>query len=57
LSLFFVVHVLQVLRAGWGNVRSMVTGYVIEHRPHTSAAVAESDDAEPVDDRAEEVSR
>lgn len=29
--LFFVVHLLQVLRAGWGNFRGMVTGYEIEH--------------------------
>ena len=28
--LFFVVHVLQVLRAGWNNFRGMVTGYEIE---------------------------
>ena len=28
--LFFVVHLLQVARAGWGNFRGMVTGYVIE---------------------------
>ncbi|MEZ5228846.1 MAG: cytochrome b/b6 domain-containing protein [Acidimicrobiales bacterium] len=27
---FFAVHVLQVLRSGWGNFRSMVTGYAIE---------------------------
>ena len=32
LSGFFVVHVLQVIRSGWGNFRSMVTGYQIEHR-------------------------
>jgi thiosulfate reductase cytochrome b subunit len=32
LGLFFVVHVLQVARSGWGNFRSMVTGYVIERR-------------------------
>ncbi|AIE84622.1 thiosulfate reductase cytochrome subunit B-like protein [Fimbriimonas ginsengisoli Gsoil 348] len=24
---FFVIHVLQVLRAGWNNFRSMITGY------------------------------
>ena len=29
--LFFVVHLLQVARAGWGNFRGMVTGYEIEH--------------------------
>ncbi len=32
LFLFFLVHVVQVLRSGWGNFRSMVTGYVIERR-------------------------
>ena len=32
LFLFFLVHVLQVIRSGWGNFRSMVTGYQIEHR-------------------------
>ncbi len=32
LLLFFVVHLLQVARSGWGNFRSMITGYVIERR-------------------------
>jgi thiosulfate reductase cytochrome b subunit len=32
LFLFFLVHVLQVIRAGWGNFRSMVTGYQIERK-------------------------
>ena len=27
--LFFLVHVFQVVMAGWGNFRSMITGYVI----------------------------
>jgi len=27
--LFFLVHVFQVVVAGWGNFRSMITGYVI----------------------------
>lgn len=27
LGLFFVVHVLQVIRAGWGNFRAMITGH------------------------------
>ncbi len=27
LVLFFVVHLVQVTRAGWGNLRSMITGY------------------------------
>ena len=37
LSLFFLVHVLQVVRSGWGNFRSMVTGYVIERRSAPTA--------------------
>jgi thiosulfate reductase cytochrome b subunit len=32
LLLFVVMHVIQVVRSGWGNFRSMVTGYVIERR-------------------------
>lgn len=28
--LFFFVHIVQVARAGWSNLRSMITGYVIE---------------------------
>ncbi len=27
--LFFVVHISQVLRAGWNNLRSMITGYEV----------------------------
>ena len=27
--LFFVIHVLQVIRAGWNNFRAMITGYEI----------------------------
>ena len=33
---FIAVHVLQVIRAGWGNFRSMVTGYVIERPAEAS---------------------
>lgn len=40
LGLFFVVHVLQVIRSGWGNFRSMVTGYVIERRPTANSVAA-----------------
>ena len=36
LFLFFVVHVLQVIRSGWGNFRSMVTGYQIERQESES---------------------
>lgn len=28
--LFFIIHVIQVLRAGWNNFRSMIAGYEIE---------------------------
>jgi hypothetical protein len=27
--LFFVVHIAQVMRAGWNNFRAMVTGYEV----------------------------
>ncbi len=27
--LFFVVHVIQVLLAGWNNFRSMITGFEV----------------------------
>jgi thiosulfate reductase cytochrome b subunit len=27
--LFFLIHVMQVVRAGWNNFRAMVTGYEI----------------------------
>ena len=37
-TLYFVIHVAQVIRAGWGNFRSMITGYEIV--PALSAAVA-----------------
>ncbi len=41
--LFFVVHVGQVALAGWGNFRSMITGYEIiktdEKLPETAAVV------------------
>jgi thiosulfate reductase cytochrome b subunit len=32
LFLFFLVHIVQVIRSGWGNFRSMVTGYQIERK-------------------------
>ena len=39
--LFFVVHVVQVALAGWGNFRSMITGYdivgAVETKPEQSA--------------------
>ena len=27
--LFFVIHILQVIRAGWNNFRAMVTGFEV----------------------------
>jgi len=43
--LFFCVHILQVIRAGWNNFRAMITGYEVvpaEEAAHAgkSAAVA-----------------
>jgi thiosulfate reductase cytochrome b subunit len=35
--IFFVIHIAQVIRAGWRNFQSMVTGYELEPRtgaPH-----------------------
>ena len=26
---FFVVHIAQVIRAGWNNARAMITGYEV----------------------------
>lgn len=40
---FFVLHILQVLKAGWPNLRSMITGYVIE----PAGTRPESSDEEP----------
>jgi thiosulfate reductase cytochrome b subunit len=41
--LFFAVHVIQVIIAGWSNFRSMITGYEIvdeERQPEVTAAAA-----------------
>lgn len=35
--LFFVVHVAQVLLAGWNNFRSMVIGYDVQNQPAVAA--------------------
>ena len=32
--LFFGVHILQVMRAGWANFASMITGYQLESKKH-----------------------
>jgi hypothetical protein len=43
--LFFTIHVVQVALAGWGNFRSMITGYDVidatiqdEHEPSRTGA-------------------
>lgn len=53
LLLFVLVHVVQVVRAGWGNFRAMVTGYEIEQsddvdRGTASTEVATVEDGEEV---------
>lgn len=48
--LFFVVHLLQVARAGWNNFRSMITGYSLE--PASPADVAAPDVTTPTDEEA-----
>lgn len=35
---FFVIHVLQVARAGWNNFRSMVTGYELQNPAEGSSS-------------------
>ena len=38
--LFFVIHVIQVILAGWNNFRSMVTGWEVVDFPHKPEAPA-----------------
>lgn len=40
LMLFFVIHILQVIRAGWGNFASMVTGYRLDRADSSEVAPA-----------------
>ncbi len=42
---FFVIHILQVARAGWQNLTSMVTGY--ELQPEPSNAPVDPDGTDP----------
>ena len=37
---FFFIHILQVVRAGWSNFASMVTGYLYERRGHAEVEPA-----------------
>ncbi len=43
--LFFVVHIVQVARAGWRNFTSMVTGYEVVDRPTITPRDTTSDSA------------
>lgn len=44
--LFFVVHVIQVILAGWSNFRSIITGYEIVDAEKDSPAAIEHAEAE-----------
>jgi thiosulfate reductase cytochrome b subunit len=55
LVLFVGIHLLQVLRAGWGNLRSMITGYVIERPAASKAAVGDSGAATPTQTSTDDV--
>ncbi len=46
--LFFLVHVFQVVLAGWGNFRSMITGYVM-----IDAVQPAVEPADPLEQKAE----
>jgi thiosulfate reductase cytochrome b subunit len=36
---FFLIHLVQVARAGWNNLRSMITGYLVETAGGDTAAI------------------
>jgi thiosulfate reductase cytochrome b subunit len=40
-TLFFVVHIVQVIIAGWNNFQSMVTGFEVEELPPSTVPVTE----------------
>ncbi len=44
---FFVVHVIQVARAGWNNFRAMVAGFEVVEEPAAPRARPESDSPAP----------
>lgn len=51
LLLFFFVHIVQVIRAGWANFASMITGFRVGRRddPEVAPASAFGSDPEPAD--------
>jgi thiosulfate reductase cytochrome b subunit len=53
---FFAVHVLQVLRAGWGTLTSMITGYRVVDPPPGAAVSSGDDGPTPAAGRVEEAS-
>jgi thiosulfate reductase cytochrome b subunit len=46
-TLFFVVHIVQVIIAGWNNFQSMVTGFEIEDLPAPTVSTTEEQAPEP----------
>lgn len=40
--LFFLIHITQVVRAGWNNFRAMVTGYEVVEVSETTHTIAET---------------
>ena len=48
ICLFFFVHVIQVFRAGWNNLRSMITGFEITGAEVTSSEVVPAPAQRPI---------
>jgi thiosulfate reductase cytochrome b subunit len=40
--LFFIVHIMQVIRSGWSNFKSIITGFEVESSPPLGNPVQES---------------
>jgi thiosulfate reductase cytochrome b subunit len=36
--LFFLIHIIQVIKAGWNNFRAMVTGFAVKKTKEESSA-------------------
>ncbi len=46
--LFFVIHIIQVIIAGWNNFRAMVAGFEVEHVPPTPEPIPVVAPVEPL---------
>jgi hypothetical protein len=46
--IFFVIHVVQVILAGWNNFRAMVAGFDIVNDPPASAILVAPSQSAPV---------